>query len=72
MFGEFQLGNMVVGEVVERGSKVTEYALGDIVCSYGPIMETVIVKAVDNYKLRKLPKVLIGKMQFAMTRLNLQ
>ncbi|MCD2221892.1 zinc-dependent alcohol dehydrogenase [Listeria monocytogenes] len=56
VFGEFQLGNMVVGEVVERGSKVTEYALGDIVCSYGPIMETVIVKAVDNYKLRKLPK----------------
>ncbi|WP_187999299.1 zinc-dependent alcohol dehydrogenase [Listeria marthii] len=56
VFGEFQLGNMVVGEVVECGSKVTEYALGDIVCSYGPIMETVIVKAVDNYKLRKLPK----------------
>lgn len=47
---------MVVGEVVECGSKVTEYELGDIVCSYGPIMETVIVKAVDNYKLRKLPK----------------
>ncbi|EOW3721319.1 zinc-binding alcohol dehydrogenase [Listeria monocytogenes] len=56
VFGEFQLGNMVVGEVVECGSKVTEYELGDIVCSYGPIMETVIVKAVDNYKLRKLPK----------------
>lgn len=56
VFGEFQLGNMVVGKVVECGSKVTEYELGDIVCSYGPIMETVIVKAVDNYKLRKLPK----------------
>ncbi|AIS58494.1 zinc-dependent alcohol dehydrogenase [Listeria ivanovii] len=56
VFGEFQLGNMVVGEIIELGSKVTEYELGDIVCSYGPIMETVIVKAVDNYKLRKLPE----------------
>ncbi|MBC6134952.1 zinc-binding alcohol dehydrogenase [Listeria booriae] len=56
VFGEFQLGNMVVGEIVEIGADVTEYAIGDMVCTYGPIMETVIVKAVGNYKLRKMPE----------------
>ncbi|WP_239253796.1 zinc-dependent alcohol dehydrogenase [Listeria ilorinensis] len=55
VFGEFQLGNMVVGEIVEKGSAVVDYEIGDQVCTYGPIMETVIVKAVDNYKLRKMP-----------------
>lgn len=47
---------MVVGEVVECGSKVIEYEFGDIVCFYGLIMEIVIVKVVDNYKLCKLLK----------------
>jgi threonine dehydrogenase-like Zn-dependent dehydrogenase len=56
VFGEFQLGNMVVGKIVEVGSNVTEYQIGDTVCTYGPIMETVIVNAVDNYKLRKMPE----------------
>ncbi len=55
VFGEFQLGNMIVGEIVEKGTKVTDYELGEIVCTYAPTMETVIVNAVDNYKLRKLP-----------------
>ncbi|EGT4353703.1 zinc-binding alcohol dehydrogenase [Cronobacter sakazakii] len=55
-FGKFQLGNMVVGEIIERGARVTEYAVGDLVCTYGPLMETVIVNAVDNYKLRKMPQ----------------
>ena len=54
-FGKFQLGNMVVGEVIERGADVMEYQLGDQVCSYGPLQETVIVNAVNNYKLRKMP-----------------
>lgn len=54
VFGEFQLGNMVVGSICEIGEDVTEYKLGDQVCTYGPIMETVIVNAVDNYKLRKM------------------
>lgn len=54
VFGEFQLGNMVVGSICEIGENVTEYELGDQVCTYGPIMETVIVNAVDNYKLRKM------------------
>jgi len=54
-FGKFQLGNMVVGEVVEMGDSVTDYQLGDQVCTYGPLSETVIVNAVNNYKLRKMP-----------------
>lgn len=56
VFGEFQLGNMVVGSISEIGDEVTEYKLGDQVCVYGPIMETVIVNAVNNYKLRKMPE----------------
>ncbi|PLR80405.1 zinc-dependent alcohol dehydrogenase [Bacillus sp. V33-4] len=56
VFGQFQLGNMVVGKIIEAGSEVTEYQVGETVCTYGPIMETVIVNAVDNYKLRKMPE----------------
>ncbi|MDU6923984.1 zinc-binding alcohol dehydrogenase [Franconibacter helveticus] len=55
-FGKFQLGNMVVGEIIERGADVTDYAVGEQVCTYGPLMETVIVNAVNNYKLRKMPQ----------------
>lgn len=55
VFGEFQLGNMVVGKIIEKGTDVTEYELGDTVCTYGPIMETIIANGVDNYKLRKMP-----------------
>lgn len=54
VFGEFQLGNMVVGKITEKGSDVSDYEVGDIVATYGPIQETLIAKAVDNYKLRKL------------------
>lgn len=53
-FGKFQLGNMVVGDIIECGSDVTDYAVGDSVCGYGPLSETVIINAVNNYKLRKL------------------
>lgn len=53
-FGDLPLGNMFVGTIVEKGSDVTEYEIGDRVCSYGPIKETQIVNAVDNYKLRKM------------------
>ncbi len=55
-FGDLNLGNMWVGEIIEVGSEVTEFALGDVVCSYGPIRETEIINAVNNYKLRKVPK----------------
>ncbi len=55
-FGDLPIGNMFVGTIVEKGSDVTEYAVGDRVCSYGPIKETEIVNAVNNYKLRKMPE----------------
>ena len=55
-FGDLPLGNMFVGTITEIGADVTEYAVGDRVCSYGPIKETQIVNAVDNYKLRKMIK----------------
>ena len=55
-FGKFQLGNMVVGDIIECGSDVTDYAVGDSVCGYGPLSETVIINAVNNYKLRKMPQ----------------
>lgn len=55
-FGDLPLGNMFVGIITEAGKDVTDYAVGDRVCSYGPIKETQIVNAVDNYKLRKMSK----------------
>ena len=55
-FGDLPIGNMFVGTIIEAGADVTEYAVGDRVCSYGPIRETEIVNAVDNYKLRKMSK----------------
>ncbi|WP_219836958.1 zinc-binding alcohol dehydrogenase [Paenibacillus sp. R14(2021)] len=53
-FGEWNLGNQWVGTVTEAGSEVTDYAVGDMVCSYGGIRETHIIKAVDNYRLYKM------------------
>ena len=77
-FGKFQLGNMVVGDVIECGSDVTEYAVGDSVCGYGPLAETVIFNAVNNYKLRKMPEgsswknaVCYDPAQFAMSGVGL-
>ena len=55
-FGDLPIGNMFVGKVIEVGEDVSEFAIGDRVCSYGPIKETQIVKAVNNYKLRKMPE----------------
>ncbi|WP_426449066.1 zinc-binding dehydrogenase [Siccibacter colletis] len=55
-FGKFQLGNMVVGDIVEVGRDVTEYRIGERVCTYGPLQETVIVNGINNYKLRKMPQ----------------
>lgn len=54
-FAEFELGNMVVGEIIEKGSDVIDYNSGDKVCTYGPISETVTVNAIDNHRLRKIP-----------------
>ncbi|NHN36827.1 zinc-binding alcohol dehydrogenase [Pseudomaricurvus alcaniphilus] len=55
VFGEFALGNMIVGSIVEIGGDVTRYQPGDVVCSYAPICDTLIVNGVDNFRLRKLP-----------------
>ncbi|MFD0670051.1 zinc-binding alcohol dehydrogenase [Cohnella sp. GCM10027633] len=54
-FGRWNLGNQWVGVIVEAGSDVTEYQVGDRVCCYGGIRETHIVNAVDNYYLKKMP-----------------
>lgn len=54
-FGEWNLGNQWVGIIIEKGSEVKDYEIGDRVCSYGGIRETQIVNAVNNYRLRKLP-----------------
>ena len=52
---------MIVGDIIECGADVTEYRVGDRVCCYGPLQETVIVNAVNNYKLRKMPQGASGK-----------
>lgn len=45
---------MVVGDIIECGSDVIDYAVGDSVCGYGSFFETVIINVVNNYKLRKM------------------
>jgi threonine dehydrogenase-like Zn-dependent dehydrogenase len=55
-FAEWNLGNQWVGRIIEVGSEVTEYEIGEQVCGYGGIRETQIVKAVDNYYLLKMPE----------------
>ncbi len=54
VFGEWNLGNQWVGEVVQAGSAVTDFRIGDLISSYGGIRETHIIKAVDNFRCRKL------------------
>lgn len=54
VFGEWELGNQWVGEVIEVGSAVTDFVPGDAVCSYGGIRETQVIRAVDNYRCRKV------------------
>lgn len=54
IYGDLPLGNMFVGHIIECGEDVKEFKVGDRVSSYGPIKETQIVKAVNNYKLRKM------------------
>jgi threonine dehydrogenase-like Zn-dependent dehydrogenase len=56
VYGDLPLGNMFVGTIIEKGKDVVDYEVGDRVCSYGPIKETQIVNAVDNYKLRKMSR----------------
>jgi threonine dehydrogenase-like Zn-dependent dehydrogenase len=60
-FGEWNLGNQWVGQVTEVGAEVSDFQVGDWVCSYGGIRETHIVQAVDNYRLRKMPEAMSWK-----------
>jgi len=53
-FGTMPLGNMVVGTIDDVGADVIDYRVGDIVCTYGAIQETLTVSGVDNYRLRRL------------------
>ncbi|MBS4195702.1 zinc-binding dehydrogenase [Lederbergia citri] len=55
-FGKWNLGNQWVGRIIQVGSKVTDYKLGDRVCSYGGIRETHIVNAINNFYLLKMPE----------------
>lgn len=55
-FGEWNLGNQWVGQVTEVGSEVSDFQVGDWVCSYGGIRETHIVQGVNHYRLRKVPE----------------
>ena len=61
VFGEWNVGNQWVGEVIEAGSDVKDFKLGDLICSYGGIRETHIIKAVDNFRCRKLPDISLWK-----------
>jgi threonine dehydrogenase-like Zn-dependent dehydrogenase len=54
-FGTWNLGNQWVGIITEVGSEVTDFEVGDRVCGYGGIREQHVVRAIDNYYLKKMP-----------------
>jgi len=60
-FGEWNLGNQWVGEVVELGADVKDLKIGQLVCSYGGIRETQIIRAVDNFRCRRLEDIALWK-----------
>src|SRR6266498_1268966 len=53
-FGKWNVGNMIVGQILKAGSNVTNFKEGDMVCSYGGIRETHILNANNNHRLHKL------------------
>lgn len=53
-FGDLPLGNMVVGHIIEVGTQVSDFKVGDTVCTYGQIKETVTVNAINNHRLLKM------------------
>ncbi len=55
-FGKWNVGNMIVGEISEKGKEVQGFEVGDLVCTYGGIRETHIVNTENNHRLHKLPK----------------
>ena len=56
VFGEWNVGNMVVGEITAKGKDVKDYEPGEMICTYGGIRETHIVNATNNHRLLKLSK----------------
>lgn len=69
-FGKFQLGNMVVGDIIECGSDVTDYAVGDRVCGYGRFLRRSSSTPLITISCAKCRKGVPGKTQSAMTRHN--
>ena len=61
VFGEWNLGNQWVGAVIEAGGEVEDFKVGDLICSYGGIRETHIIKAVNNGQCRKLNDIALWK-----------
>lgn len=55
-FGGWNVGNMIVGDITAKGKDVQDYKIGERVCTYGGIRETIIVKAIGNHRLLKLPQ----------------
>lgn len=56
VFGEWNLGNQWVGRIVETGSDVMEYQVGERVCGYGGIREYHNIAAINNFYLLKMPE----------------
>ena len=56
VFGEWNLGNQWVGRIIDIGSDVAAFKLGERVCGYGGIRETHNIDAVNNNALFKLPE----------------
>lgn len=54
-FGRWNLGNQYVGRILEAGTAVSEYQVGERVCGYGGAREFHIANAVNNYYLKKMP-----------------
>ncbi|MBD0365676.1 MAG: zinc-binding alcohol dehydrogenase [Flavisolibacter sp.] len=54
VFGKWNVGNMIVGKITEKGKAVSGFEMGDTICTYGGIRETHIINAVNNHRLRKL------------------
>ncbi len=53
-FGKWNVGNMIVGEIIKKGKAVNDLEEGDTICSYGGIRETHIINAINNHRLHKL------------------
>ncbi len=58
-FGKWNVGNMIVGEIIGKGNEVKNFDEGDVVCTYGGIRETHIVNAVNNLRLHKLSNTML-------------